>query len=94
VIALERQRHDPQALEAELRSRCIRMTAERLADVLAPFVAIVDRRGDQARVSFVIEVYERGATGAEARGTPQPRGGVHRQIKYSGWTAATNLHAR
>jgi hypothetical protein len=94
AIASERERQDPQALEVELRATCIRMTSERLADVMAPFVAVVDRSGDKARVSFIIEVYERGATGAEARGTPQPRGGLNRQIKYIGWTAAANLRAQ
>jgi hypothetical protein len=94
AIASERKGRDPQALETELRTRCIRMTSERLADVMAPFVAIAERIGDKARVSFIIEVYERGATGAEARGTPQPRGGLNRQIKYNGWTAAANLRAR
>ena len=69
------------------------MTSERLADVMAPFVTVVDRNGDKARVWFVIEVYERGATGAQG-GVPQPRGGINRQIKYTGWTAATNLRAR
>ncbi|MCC2664149.1 MAG: hypothetical protein K0S35_2071 [Geminicoccaceae bacterium] len=94
AIASERKRQDPQALEVELRAKCIRMTSERLADVMAPFVAVVNRSGDKARVSFIIEVYERGATGAEARGTPQPRGGLNRQIKYIGWTAAANLRAQ
>ncbi|MDF2766891.1 MAG: hypothetical protein K0S81_3886 [Rhodospirillales bacterium] len=94
AIASERKGQDPQALEIELRAKCIRMTSERLADVMAPFVAEVDRSGDKARVSFIIEVYERGATGAEARGTPQPRGGLNRQIKYVGWTAAANLRAQ
>jgi hypothetical protein len=94
AIASERKGQDPQALEVELRAKCIRMTSERLADVMAPFVAVVDRSGEKARVSFIIEVYERGATGAEARGTPQPRGGLNRQIKYIGWTAAANLRAQ
>jgi hypothetical protein len=93
AIASEGKRQDPQALELELRDRCIRMTAERLEDVMAPVVAVVDRSGDKARVSFVIEVYERGTTGAEA-GIPQPRGGVTRTVKYVGWTAAANLRAR
>jgi hypothetical protein len=93
AIASERKGQDLQALEVELRDRCVRMTTERLADVMAPFVAVVDRSGDKVRVSFVIEVYERGATGAEA-GIPQPRGGVTRTVKYVGWTAAANLHAR
>ena len=90
-----RKGQDPQALEVELRAQCIRMTSERLADVMAPFVAVsLEQAGDKARVSFVVDVYERGATGAEAQGTPQPRGGVNRQIKYTGWTAAANLRAR
>jgi hypothetical protein len=93
AIASEHKGQDPQALEVELRAHCIRMTSERLADVMAPFVAVVDRIGDKARVSFIIEVYERGATGAGAQGTPQPRGGINRQIKYLGWTAAANLRA-
>jgi DNA mismatch repair protein MutH len=93
AIASERKGQDPLALEVELRARCIRMTSERLEDVMAPFVAVVDRTGDKARVSFIIEVYERGATGAEA-GIPQPRGGLNRQMKYSGWTAAANLRER
>jgi hypothetical protein len=93
AIASERKGQDPQALEVELRDRCIRMTTERLADVMAPFVAVTDRSGDKARVSFVLEDYERGATGAEA-GIPQPRGGITRTIKYVGWTAAANLRAR
>jgi hypothetical protein len=94
AIASERQGQDPQALEVELRAHCIRMTSERLADVMAPFVAVVDRNGEQAQVSFVVEVYERGQTGAESRGVPQPRGGINRQIKYTGWTSAANLRAR
>jgi hypothetical protein len=93
AVALEHQGQDPQALEVELRAHCIRMTSERLADVMAPFVAVVDRNGDKARVAFIIEVYERGATGAEG-GIPQPRGGINKQIKYTGWTAAANLRAR
>ncbi|MGH6904636.1 MAG: hypothetical protein ACREIR_18065 [Geminicoccaceae bacterium] len=93
AVASERQGQDPQALEVELRAHCIRMTSERLADVMAPFVAVVDRNGDKARISFIIEVYERGSTGAESRGVPQPRGGINRQIKYTGWTAAANLRA-
>jgi hypothetical protein len=93
AIASEREGQDSQALEAELRARCIRMTSERLADVMAPFVAVVDQVGDKARVSFAMEVYERGAKGAEA-GIPQPRGGLNRQIKYTGWTDAANLRAR
>ena len=93
AIASESKGQDPQTLEVELRDRCVRMTTERLADVMAPFVAVVDRRGDKARVSFVVEVYERGATGAAA-GIPQPRGGVTRTVKYVGWTAAANLRAR
>ena len=93
AVASEREGQDPQTLELELRARCIRMTSERLADVMAPFVAVVDRIGDKTRVSFLIEAYERGATGAEA-GIPQPRGGLNRQIKYMGWTAAANLRAR
>jgi hypothetical protein len=93
AIASELEGQDPPALEVELRAHCIRMTSERLADVMAPFVTIVDRLGDKARVSFIIEVYERGATGA-AGGVPQPRGGINRQIKYVGWTAAANLRAR
>lgn len=94
AIALEHKGQDPQALEVELRARCIRMTSERLADVMAPFVAVIDRAGDKARVSFVIEFYERGATGADPRGTPQPRGGLNRLVEYIGWTAAANLSAR
>ena len=93
AVASEHQGQDPQALEVELRADCIRMTSERLQDVMAPFVAVVDQIGDKARVSFVLEVYERGATGAAA-GVPQPRGGINRQIKYTGWTAAANLRAR
>ena len=94
AVASERNGQDPQALEVELRARCIRMTSERLAEVMAPFVAVVERIGDKARVSFITEVYERGATGAEAQGTPQPRGGLNRQIKYVGWTAAVKLRAQ
>jgi hypothetical protein len=93
AIAAERQGQDPQALEVELRAQCIRMTPERLADVMAPFVGGVDWSGDKAQVSFVLEVYERGATGAQGN-VPQPRGGVNQQIKYTGWTAAANLRAR
>jgi hypothetical protein len=93
AVAAERQGQDQQALEAELRAHCIRMTPERLADVMSPFVAVVGREGEKARVSFIIEVYERGAMGAGAQG-PQPRGVTGRQIKYTGWTAATNLSAR
>jgi hypothetical protein len=93
VIAAQQRGQDPQALEIELRDRCIRMTSERLADVMAPFVTVVDRNGDKVRVSFVTEVYERGATGAQG-GVPQPRGGINRMIKYTGWTAAANLRAR
>ncbi len=94
AVAAERQGREPQALEEELRAQCIRMTSERLADVMAPFVAVLERNGDHARVTFVLEVYDRGATGAQAQGVPQPRGGVNRQIKYVGWTAAANLRAR
>jgi hypothetical protein len=93
ALASQQRGQDPQALEVELRDRCIRMTAQRLADVMAPFVTVVERTGDKARVSFVTEVYERGATGAPA-GIPQPRGGINRMIKYVGWTAAANLRAR
>ena len=93
ALASQRQGQDPQALEVELRDRCIRMTSERLADVMAPFVTVVEQNGDKARVSFVTEVYDRGATGAQG-GIPQPRGGVNRMIKYMGWTAAANLRAR
>ena len=93
AIASEHQGQDPQALELELRAHCIRMTSERLADVMAPFVTVVDRDGDKARVSFAIEVYERGPQEPKA-GIPQPRGGINRQIKYTGWTAAANLRAR
>ena len=93
AIASEREGQDPQALEAALLARCIRMTSERLADVMAPFVTVVEQIGDKARASFVMEVYERGATGAEA-GIPQPRGGLNRQIQYTGWTDAANLRAR
>jgi hypothetical protein len=94
AVGAERQGQDPQALEIELRKHCIRMSSERLADVMAPFVAVLDRTGDQARVSFVMEVYEGGATGSGAPGVPQPRGSLNRQIKYTGWTAAANLSAR
>jgi hypothetical protein len=93
AIAAQQQGQDPQALEVELRDRCIRMTSQRLADVMAPFVTMVEQNGDKARVSFVTEVYERGATGAQ-EGVPQPRGGINRMIKYIGWTAAANLRAR
>jgi hypothetical protein len=93
AVASEQKGQDPQALEVELRAHCIRMTSERLGDVMAPFIAVVDRIGDKAQVSFVIEVYDRGPTGA-AEGIPQPRGGMNRQIKYTGWTAAANLRAR
>ena len=65
AIASQHQGQDPQALEVELRDRCIRMTSERLADVMAPFVTVVEQNGDKARVSFVTEVYDRGATGAQ-----------------------------
>jgi hypothetical protein len=94
AVAAEHQRQDLPALEIELRAQCIRMTAERVADVMAPFVAALDRNGDKARVSFAVEVYEGGATGSGAPGVPQPRGGLNRQIKYTGWTAAANLSAR
>jgi hypothetical protein len=94
AVAAERQGQDQQALESELRAHCIRMTSERLADVMAPFVAVLDRNGDKARVSFIMEVYEGGATGSGAPNVPQPRGGLNRQIKYTGWTAAANLSAR
>jgi hypothetical protein len=93
AIAAQQRGQDPEALEIELRDRCIRMTSQRLADVMAPFVTVVERNGDKARVSFVTEVYERGATGAQG-GVPQPRGGINRMIKYIGWTAAANLRAR
>jgi hypothetical protein len=93
AIAAQRQGQDPQALEVELRDRCIRMTSQRLADVMAPFVTVVEQNGDKARVSFITEVYERGTTGAQ-EGVPQPRGGINRMIKYIGWTAAANLRAR
>jgi hypothetical protein len=93
AMAAQQRGPDPQALEVELRDRCIRMTSQRLADVMAPFVTVVEQDGDKARVSFVTEVYERGATGAQA-GVPQPRGGINRMIKYIGWTAAANLRAR
>ena len=93
AMASEHQGRDQQALEVELRAQCIRMTSERLADVMAPFVTVVEQNDDKARVSFVLEVYERGATGAQG-GIPQPRGGINRQIKYTGWTAAANLRAR
>jgi hypothetical protein len=93
AIAAQHQGQDPQALEIELRDRCIRMTSQRLEEIMAPFVAIVDRNGDKARVSFVAEDYEPGATGAQG-GVPQPRGGIKRMIKYTGWTAAANLRAR
>jgi hypothetical protein len=93
AVASEQKGQDPQALEVELRAQCIRMTAKRLEDVAAPFVAVVDQSGDKARVTFVLEVYDRGATGA-AEGVPQPRGGINREIKYTGWTAAANLRAR
>jgi hypothetical protein len=94
AVASEHQGQDPHALEIELRADCIRMTSERLAEVMAPFVAVLDRNGDKARVSFIMEVYEGGATGSEARGIPQPRDRLNRQIKYTGWTAAANLSAR
>ena len=93
AVAAERQGQDPRALEAELRAQCIRMTSERLADVMAPFVAVVAREGDKTKVSFVVEVFEPGAMGGAARG-PQPRGGINRQIKYTGWTASANLSTR
>ena len=93
AVASEKKGQDPQALEDELRAQCIRMTSERLEEVMAPFVAVLEQTGDKARVSFVIEVYDRGATGA-APGVPQPRGGINRQIKFTGWTAAANLRAR
>jgi hypothetical protein len=93
AVASAGRGQDLQALEVELRAKCVRMTSERLADVMAPFVTVLDQDGDKARVSFIIEVYERGATGVEARGVPQPRGGINRQIKYTGWTAASNLRA-
>lgn len=94
AVTAERQGQNAQALEIELRAECIRMTSERLADVMAPFVAVLDRNGDNAQVSFVMEVYEGGATGSGAPGVPQPRGSLNRQIKYTGWTAAANLSAR
>lgn len=93
AVAAEAEGQDPHALEDELRAHCIRMTSERLEDVMAPFVAVVDRMDDKARVSFILEVYDPGATGAAA-GVPQPRGGISQQIKYTGWTAAANLRAR
>jgi hypothetical protein len=93
AVASEKKGQDPQALEDELRAQCIRMTSERLKEVMAPFVAVLEQTGDRARVSFVMEVYDRGATGA-APGIPQPRGGINRQIKFTGWTGAANLRAR
>jgi DNA mismatch repair protein MutH len=93
AVASEKKGQDPQSLEDELRAQCIRMTSERLEEVMAPFVAVLEQTGEKARVSFVIEVYDRGATGA-APGVPQPRGGINRQIKFTGWTAAANLRAR
>ena len=70
AVAAERQGQDLQALEVKLRAHCIRMTSERLTDVMAPFVAVLDRNGDKARVSFIMEVYEGGATGPEPQTSP------------------------
>jgi hypothetical protein len=93
AVASEQKGQDPQTLEDELRAQCIRMTAERLQHVTAPFVAVVDQTGDTAQVTFILQVYDRGTTGA-AEGVPQPRGGINREVKYTGWTAAANLRAR
>jgi hypothetical protein len=60
---------------------CMYTDAALLEDIMAPWVQVIDRRGDQVKVTFMVEFYQRVEY-------------LHRRmsrVHYTGWTAANNL---
>jgi hypothetical protein len=85
--AVELEQKTPRAefdhLKEDLLARkaCMFVDGDDAEDIMAPFVKVLERNGDKARVQFTIEYYRRLAL-------------LHRNIRrvtYAGWTGERDL---
>lgn len=83
IVAKQRDGTSPHKLQKELQT-CIFMDDDNIEDMMAPFVQVLAREGDKAKVSFVVEHYKRIEY-------------LHRKFSrmtYTGWTESANIKQR
>jgi hypothetical protein len=60
---------------------CMFVDDEDIEDMMAPFVEVVEQKGDKIKVTFTVEFYKRTST----------IGAAFNRVKFTGWTAEDRL---
>lgn len=71
-------------LRKNLESHCIYMDEDNLKDMMAPWVTVLEQQADYDKVSFAIQSEQRISVINQKI----------KQMKYTGWTAVTNIKPR
>ena len=81
VAAQQSGGKSPFQLQKENKSVCVYMDDENLEEMMAPFVKVLDQQGEMGKVTFAIQYEIRHSTVNQEMS----------QIKYTGWTEASNV---